>query len=732
MKMRTSEARVIRHAGGQRALRTGIVLLLCVPSLIWSGYYTSNLFTVSADSRSTGENTIEPRLQAAAEAQATHNLMPVPASVQFRPGRLIIDPSFSVAVSGTSDSRLQAALDRARRRLQGRIGITFNPALADSPAVATLVIKCDAATKTYPSLDDDESYTLEVSSRQAALSAPTAYGAMHGLETFLQLLEREPDGYYIPSVSIQDKPRFRWRGLMIDVARRFQPVEVIKRNLDGMAAVKLNVFHWHLTDDQGFRVESHKYPELTKLGSDGQYFTQDQVRDIINYAAERGIRVIPEFDIPGHSTSWVVSHPELASAPGPYLIERQPGIFEPALNPTKEEVYKFLENFLGEMAALFPDPYMHIGGDENEGKQWDKNPAIQDFMKKNGIKDNHGLQAYFNQRVYKILKKHGKKMVGWDEILGPDVPKDATIQSWRGSASLAAAAKMGYDGLLSAGYYIDLMFPASSHYAADPLPANSDLTDEQAAHVLGGEATMWSEYVSPETIDSRIWPRTAAIAERLWSPRAVNDVDDMYRRLNAASIELEELGLTHERNVAVLLRRMAGNQDIGPLRTLTDLVEPLKEYTRGHYHSTITLSPLTSLVDAAQADASGARRFSALVESFLADSPRFQVNRDVLREILGEWRDLEPQISRMIDRSPILHDAEPVAAHVSLIGEAGLEALSYIRSGETPPAGWADAKTALLADAAKPTSAAVEIAVIPAMKKLIAAASQVQSRKAGL
>src|SRR5216683_1821921 len=219
-------------------------------------------------------------------------------------------------------------------------------------------------------------------------------------------------------------------------------------------------------------------------------------------------------------------------------------------------------------------------------------------MKEKGIKDNHALQAYFNQRLLKILQKHGKKMIGWDEILHPDLPKDAVIQSWRGQAALAEAAKKGYNGILSNGYYIDLIFTAAQHYRADPLPADSPLTPEEAKHVLGGEATMWGEWVSPETIDSRIWPRTAAIAERLWSPRNVKDVDDMYRRLDAISMQLEELGLTHEKNVDMLLRRMATTENIDPLKTLVSLVEPVKEYRRAREHPATMLTPLTRLIDA--------------------------------------------------------------------------------------------------------------------------------------
>src|SRR6185295_6986212 len=238
-----------------------------------------------------------------------------------------------------------------------------------------------------------------------------------------------------------------------------------------------------------------------------------------------------------------------------------------------------------------------------------------------GIKDNHALQAYFNQRLLKILEKQKKKMIGWDEILQPELPKNAVIHSWRGTAALAEAAKKGYDGILSNGYYIDLSYPTWQHYAADPIPANTTLTPEEQKHVLGGEATMWGEYVSPETIDSRIWPRTAAIAERLWSPATTTDVDDMYRRLAIISVQLEELGLTHERNVDVLLRRLTGGQDIEQLKLLASLVEPVKEYRRGQQKPSIMLSPLTGLVDAARPDSAAARQFGKVVEGFLSYAP---------------------------------------------------------------------------------------------------------------
>src|SRR6266436_6759570 len=357
--------------------------------------YAFNLPGLAQPSRASSEMTAVGQL----------NLMPVPASARMQAGRLPIASNFSVMVKNYTDERLRAGIRRMMTRLAGRTVLSFPAELATDESAA-LVIQCERAGEAVPSLSENESYSLEVTGKQARLSAPTVVGALRGLETFLQLVQGDRVGFYLPGIKIQDQPRFPWRGLLIDVGRHYEPMEVLKRNLDAMAAVKLNVFHWHLTEDQGFRVESKKFPRLHTLGSDGLYYTQDQVREIIAYARERGIRVMPEFDIPGHSTSWLVSYPEMGSAPGPYKIERAAGIFEPALDPTREQTYKFLDTFLGEMAALFPDAYMHIGGDENEGKQWDRNQKIQAFMKEKGIKDNHALQAYFNQRILKILQKH--------------------------------------------------------------------------------------------------------------------------------------------------------------------------------------------------------------------------------------------------------------------------------------------------------------------------------------
>jgi hexosaminidase len=465
------------------------------------------------------------------------SLMPVPASVTPGEGRFRVDVDLAIGGPGASGGRAFRAAARFMARLAGRTGLFLKQDfLSAQTAPGDRGISYTFGRPGLLLPTEDESYTLKVEPARVVLDAPTDIGVLRGLETLYQSLSVDEKGYYFPCAVIADKPRFTWRGLMIDVGRHFQPIEVIKRNIDGMAAVKLNVLHLHLTEDQGFRIESKVFPKLHELGSDGMYFTQGQIKDIIEYAGDRGIRVYPEFDLPGHSTSWFVAYPGFSSAPGSYAIERKFGVFAPTFDPTNEKVYPFLEAFLKEMAGLFPDPYLHIGGDEVEGHQWDANPGIQAFKKKNGFADNAALQAYFNRRLLQILIKCHKKMVGWDEILQPGLPTDIVIHSWRGQESLAEAARKGYQAILSSGYYIDLCQTAASHYLNDPVPSDSPLDDLQKSFILGGEATMWTELATPETIDSRIWPRTAAIAERFWSPATVRNVDDMYRRLGPVSV----------------------------------------------------------------------------------------------------------------------------------------------------------------------------------------------------
>jgi len=656
--------------------------------------------------------------------QPVLDLMPIPTSVQPGTGWMIIDSSFSVGINGYSDSRLERSVELFLSNLRRQTGMPAQLMRLSEAAQARLVIQASRANQAVQELGEDESYRLEITTGSAKLSAPTGLGVMRGFQTFLELVETTPQGFAVPALTIVDRPRFPWRGLMIDVGRHFMPLDVLKRNLDGMAAVKLNVLHWHLSENQGFRVESKKFPRLAAMGSDGLYYAQDQVRELIAYAAERGIRVVPEFDMPGHSTAWFVGYPELASAPGPYQIERKWGIFDPAMDPTEEQTYRFLDKFIGEMAELFPDRYFHIGGDEVNGKQWDANPKIQAFMRTHGLKSNQDLQAYFNQRVEKIVSKHGKIMVGWDEILRPDLPKNIVVQSWRGQDSLAQAAKQGFRGLLSYGYYLDLMWPAARHYAVDPMgDGAANLSPEEAARILGGEACMWSEYVSPENVDSRIWPRMAAVAERLWSASSVIDIDSMYRRMEVTSRWLDWLGLTHNASYAPMLRRIAGSDQISSLKSLADVVEPVKDYTREETAPVepTSLTPLNRLIDAARPESATGRQFGRMVDVLLTGHAS-DLTRQEIRGMLTAWRDNQSSLQPLESQSFLLEEVVPASENLTRVATAGLEALDYMDRGARPEEAWKSKTLTLLADAGKP-QAQLLLVIVPSIQKLVQAAA---------
>ena len=671
--------------------------------------------------------------QPGTNAASTIKVMPLPATVQIRAGELKLDGSFAVAIHGHTDARLEAAILRLQRRLEGRTGIVLPLGIAPSGTPAVLTVAVKARGEQYPKFGEDESYALEITGDHASLSSETVVGAMRGMETLLQLVSGDPDGYYFPLVTIQDKPRFPWRGLMIDVGRHFQPVDVIKRNIDGLAAVKMNVFHWHLSEDQGFRIESKRYPKLQELGSGGLYYTQEQVRDVIAYAADRGVRVIPEFDMPGHTSAWMVGYPELASAPGPYEIQIQWGIFDPTMDPTREETYQFLDGFIGEMAALFPDEYFHIGGDENNGKQWQANPQIQEFMRAHGYHTTAELQTYFNQRVLQIVQKYGKKIVGWDEILTPDLPKDAVVQSWHGYTSLDHAASEGYGAIWSTDYYLDHMGPAAYYYLSDPLPADSKLTAEQASHIVGGEVCAWGEFLSPENIDSRIWPRTAAAAERFWSPREVTNVADMYRRLDAVSVWLEQDGTLHLSSMDKMLRQVSGTAELGPLGVLGKIASPegvgvREQLNRGGTPST-QLIPLVHLTDAVVPDPPYRRQFAELVDQLLEDAPEFTASSEELTRTFQQWRGMGPGFAAMATAAPLLQNASSRVLQLQKLGSAGLEALNYLHSGATPPAEWRAAQLALISQSETPDASLLKLPWMGSYRALILATKEVGELK---
>jgi hexosaminidase len=645
------------------------------------------------------------------------NLMPWPLQLEQLPDSLNLHGTLRVESTG-GDERVEHALMRFQRQLSLQTGVPFNSSRSEMKAAPLLSIHCGSHGLAVQSLIEDESYHLVISSKQIDLIAPNPLGVMHGLQTLLQLVQSGPDGWFIPAIHIEDSPRFPWRGLMIDVSRHFMPIGVLERNIDGMAAVKLNVLHLHLSDDEGFRVESRRCPKLTRVASGGLFYKQTQMRDLIRYARDRGIRVVPEFDVPGHAVSWLAAYPELASAAGPVTLVRSHfDKMRPPLDPTQEATYRLLNTVFTEMAALFPDAYFHIGGDEVDGKYWDKNQRIQAWMQAHNLKDNHALQAYFNQRIQVIVKKQKKHMEGWDEILSPNLPKDTLIQSWRGAASLADAAKMGYPTLLSAGFYLDLMYPASMHYAVEPLSGDSaSLTPEQQKRIIGGEAAEWSEYVTEENIDNRIWPRLGAIAERLWSPASVTSLDSMYGRLSVLNQSLDWLDLRHHTNSRRMLERIAGDTPPDLFDVLAAAVEPVKEYNREKTQEYDVDVPLNRLVDAVSPESDGARKINLLTQSALHDPSL----RPQLRRWLTRWSANDAQLEPFLATSALRKELIPLSRDLSALGSLGLQALDVIESGQSITAEKRKQDLATLEENIKPC-AELQLAVEPTVRLLIEA-----------
>jgi hexosaminidase len=653
-----------------------------------------------------------------------NTLLPEPSRMTTASGSIPFTKDFTVSLSGAHNVILEEATRRTLDAMEAYTGVQLNKAPQDTNA--TLTIQVQDTTGTRPTLDTDESYSIDSTSNKVILQAKTVFGALYGLETLQQLLQVEDGHYAIPAVQINDSPRFPWRGLMLDVSRHFMPLPVIYRTLDGMAAVKLNVFHWHLTDDQGFRIESKRFPKLTLMGSDGLFYTQDQVRDVIRYASARGIRVVPEFDVPGHVTSWFVGMPEFASVQRPYAIARPFGVWDGALDPTQENTYKFLDAFIGEMADLFPDEYMHMGGDESNGKDWKATPHIVAFMQAHNMKSTEELQTYFSTRVLALVKKHHKQMVGWDEILNPGTPKDAIIQSWRGVESLSVAAKQGNRGILSAPYYLDGMKSAERMYLDDPIPDGSTLTAEQQKLILGGEVCMWAEQITPQTVDSRIWPRTAALAERFWSTRETRDVPDMYRRLAVESIRLDGLGLTHISGPQSGLRQLAGSEEgSSQLAVLISVLSPGSLHERYSQQKTSQLTPMANPVDYTRPDPPIREELVLLVERYLhsASPTEHTAAHQQLTNLFQSWIATGAALDSLAAEHPKLNQLSLRRAQLPKLGLLGIQSIDSIESHTVPTSAWVEEQSTLLKAAAE-HSELTNFAILPPLQQLFEAAGK--------
>lgn len=466
--------------------------------------------------------------------------------------------------------------------------LALEPATGEAEAVALLLAgelgpllskaECD---KTRPirlrmilpdTLLPEETYWLNVSAGGIDLTAVTAAGLYRGTRTLMQLLEQYRAQGGIPCLSITDHPRFPWRGMHLDVCRHFFSVDFVKQYIDLLARYRMNSFHWHLTDDQGWRIEIKKYPKLTEVGAwrngsqvgpygrreydtlrYGGFYTQEQIREVVAYAAARHINVVPEIEMPGHALAALAAYPRYSCTGGPFEVEKGWGVFPDVFCPGNDSTFAFLEGVLDEVIALFPSPYIHIGGDECPHERWEACPRCQARMKAEGLKTTDELQSYVIRRIERYVNGKGRKIIGWDEILQGGLAPNATVMSWQGIDGGIAAAKSGHDAVMSPGSHcyfdhyqgdpaneplaIGGYTPIQKVYGYEPVP--DGLTPEQARHILGGQGNLWTEYIlTPEHVEYMALPRMAALAEVLWSPKAQRNEADFIRRLE---IELQRL-----------------------------------------------------------------------------------------------------------------------------------------------------------------------------------------------
>ncbi|MFU8816730.1 MAG: beta-N-acetylhexosaminidase [Pseudomonadales bacterium] len=524
-------------------------------------------------------------------------LMPVPAAVvALDAERLAAGARFAPDYSGVRGLRLERGVHRflastAHGRARARVTVP-------------LQVVCAAVSAGIPALDDDEAYTLEVSAAGVRLEAAAEWGILRGLATLTQLCA---GGAAVAAQRIVDRPRFPWRGLMIDVARRFMPLATLLRTLDAMAALKLNVLHLHLSDDQGFRLPSRRYPRL----SSADHYRVEELQRLVSYAADLGIRVVPELDVPGHTSCWLQAYPDWGC--GKAQPSRRFGVHRECLDPTRPAVMEALETLLDELAELFPDAYVHLGGDEVHPQWWSDDPAIQAYLQQHQLADAAALQARFTSHLAQLLCGRGKRPLGWDEVLHPDVPAAVTVQSWRGATARDRALAAGHDCVVSAHYYLDLCYPMDVHYGFDPGAPEAELLaledqlldDPRFAHVaagmrwteqwrqeaaspragqvppgrlLGAEACLWSELVDARVLDVRLWSRMPALAERFWSPARYRDSADAHRRLIHVLARLPEWAGVDVAGSSRRLLTAAGVTE--PWLLLVAMLEPVKWYGR--------------------------------------------------------------------------------------------------------------------------------------------------------
>jgi hexosaminidase len=507
------------------------------------------------------------------------SVIPKPTTVVRSQGTFEIGPQTSVRVSEDTRDVGDYLCGLLRPATGYGLPLTEGPVGSAVP---------DAILLTTLGADDelgDEGYVLAVTPEAIVVRAPRPAGLSYGVQTLRQLLPPEVErtrgaagvSWTVPAATIRDMPRFGWRGMHLDVARHFFPVEFVKRYIDLLALHKMNVFHWHLTDDQGWRIEIQKYPRLTEIGSKrkatpipadrhtlddvpyGGFYTQAQVREVVAYAARRCVTVVPEIEMPGHGVAALTAYPELGCTGGPYEVRTWWGIEPDVFCAGNPQVYAFLQDVLAEVLDLFPSEAIHIGGDECPKDRWKACPKCQATIQAQGLRDEHELQSYFVRRIEAFLNAQGRRLIGWDEILEGGLAPNATVMSWRGSQGGIEAALAGHDVVMSPNthcyfdYYqsedraheppaIGGFVPLEKVYAFEPVPA--ELSPGQAAHILGGQGNVWTEYMpTAEQVEYMAYPRASALAEVLWSVPEGRSFTELRRRLEALLRRLREMGV---------------------------------------------------------------------------------------------------------------------------------------------------------------------------------------------
>jgi len=548
----------------------------------WLGYALFALTAVLSGCGRDAPVAAEPAKPAAAPAPAPAApkpadtaplpLIPAPAQVKRGDATLTIGTGSTLSVPTDDEVAMRVARQLAAL-LESTRGLALEVRAETIPANGAIRLQLNPNAP----VEAPEGYGLDVDGNTMLIQARDERGLFYGAMSAWQLLT--PDAgkgeVDVPEVKIRDWPRFGWRGLLLDVARHFHGPDTVKHVIDAMAEHKLNVLHLHLTDDQGWRIEIKRYPKLTEIGAwrtppgagtqgvpdrYGGFYTQDQIRDLVAYAAARHITIVPELDMPGHAQAAVAAYPELVG-----VTKQRPKVsvdwgVNPYLFDTDEKSMSFIRDVLDEVLALFPSQYIHIGGDEAVKDQWERSPAVRAQMRKLGVKDAHAMQGWFNQQLSDYLTKHDRRLIGWDEILEGGLPASASVMSWRGVDGAVTAAKQGHDVVLvPAGWlYLDnlqsarsdepngrlAVLPLQKVYEFDPVPAA--LSAEESKHVLGAQAALWAEYIpSSWHIDHALFPRLGALAEAAWSPMAARSWDGFLQRLPAQLNRYRALGIDY-------------------------------------------------------------------------------------------------------------------------------------------------------------------------------------------